>query len=484
MKNENNKGSEDSISKNEKKLDEMEGILSKKSEKNLLLTQEELDLLRNKVEELKNSPQIVQVVEVPVKKNVDKKTKDVININVDARDQKNTSSKSTEKSPVLDDKVFYRDEKQPVPAINPEKMPKSALTTALKKSKDNKNDEGGNGQGNKEHQKGKVEDKDQAGNQTGEEPQTTGVNEGKSQDSIPFESSLFESSSSSSDEEILNKPSVPVQGFPPQPTDVFPTNQPSVVRSEIKKPDPSVQKKGIDNTIYQARKAAMPEEPLGSESQATPGVEQPEANVNTEVQVADPQNAVAIPQQHIGIAPPHYISYWSPRIICSIPAFFLLMIILSKILSFVLPTNSKTDVRNQTRDRTRNKEEEPPEERPNERPSIFVFTYLLKGPVKLAQWLVATRDLPELDKRIKKSMISRVVAIIDEDRKGVIVEILLSDFSTFTSIDNRITSFVELSRLDELLLMIELIISNLEESFPARLVRDALLGTVKEILPL
>ena len=144
----------------------------------------------------------------------------------------------------------------------------------------------------------------------------------------------------------------------------------------------------------------------------------------------------------------------------------------------------KTDVRNQTRNRTRSKEKKQPEKYSHERPSIFVFTYLLKGPVKLAQWLVATRDLPELDKRIKKSMISRVVAIIDEDRKGVIVEILLSDFSTFTSINNRISSFVELSRLDELLLMIELIIINSEESFPARLVRDALLGTAKEILPL
>ena len=524
MKNENNKGSEDSISENEKRLDEIKDVLSKKSEKNSLLTQEELDLLRSNVEELKKSYQTGQVEEVPVKKNVEKKTKDVINIHADATDQKNTSKESeevpvkknvekktkdvinihadatdqkntskesTEKSPVLDDKVSYRDEKQPVPTIDPENMPKSALTEALKKSKDNKNDERGNEEGKKEHQEAKVEEKSQTGNETGEksqtgsetreESQTTGVNEEKSQDSIGFQSSLFESSSSPSDEEILKKPSVKPQPFPRQPIEAFPTNRPSVKRSEFKKPYPSAQEKGFDNTISEARKAAMPEQPLSSESQATPGVEQPEASVNAEVQVADPQNAVAIPQQHIGITPSHYISYWSPRIICSIPAFYLLMIILYKILSFVLPTNSKTDVRNQTRDRTRNKEEKPPEERPNDRPSIFVFTYLLKGPVKLAQWLVATRDLPELDKRIKKSMISRVVAIIDEDRKGVIVEILLSDFSTFTSVDNRITSFVELSRLDELLLMIELIISNLEQSFPARLVTDALLGTVKEI---
>lgn len=471
-------------------------IKIKKNEENPLFvyfTQEELDLLRNKLQELKKSPQTVQEVEVPLKKNVDKKPKDVININVDATGQKNTSKKSTENYPVLDEKVLDIGEKQPVPAIEPGKKAKYALTEALEKFKDNKNDEGGNGQGKKEHQEAKVEDKYQTGNETGdkyqtgsetrEESQTTGVNEGKSQETI-----LFESSSSSSDEEILNKPSVLPEVFPRQPIEAFPTNRPSVKRFEIKKPDPSSQEKGFDNTISQARKAAMSEESLGSGSQATPGVEQREKSVNTEPQVADPQNAVGIPLQQIGIAPNHYTPYWSPRIICGIPAFFLLIIILSKILRFDLSTKPntkpKTDVRNQTRNRTRSKEKKQPEKYSHERPSIFVFTYLLKGPVKLAQWLVATRDLPELDKIIKKSMISRVVAIIDEDRNGVIVEILLSDFSTFTSINNRISSFVELSRLDELLLMIELIIINSEESFPARLVRDALLGTAKEILPL
>ena len=150
----------------------------------------------------------------------------------------------------------------------------------------------------------------------------------------------------------------------------------------------------------------------------------------------------------------------------------------------VFNTKPKVDVGNRTRSEINKQEEEKPEKVNNERPSIFIFTYLLKAPVKLAQWLVATRDLPELDKRIKKSMISRVVAIIDEDRNGVIVEVLFSDFSTFTFINNHISSFVELSRLDELLLMIELIIMNSEESFPARLVRDALLGAAKDILPL
>lgn len=486
MKNENNKGSEDSVSENENNLDDILGFLSKKNEENPLfayLTQEELDLLTKKLEELKKSPQTVKEVEVPVEKNVDKKPKDAINLNVDATGQKNTSNKSTENSSVSDEKFFDIGEKQPVPSIEPENTSKSALTEALEKSKDNKNDEGGNGQGKKEHQEAKVEEKSQTGNETEEKSQTGSETREESQ-----ETRLFESSSSSSDEEILNKPSVLPEVFPRKPIEAFPTNRPSVKRFEIKKPDPSAQEKGFDNPIFQARKAAMSEESLDSGSQATPSVEQREESVGTETQVADPQNAVGIPLQQIGIAPNHYTPYWSPRVIYSIPAFFILIIILSKILTFDLSTKPNTkpraDVRNQTRDRTRSKEKKQPEKYYHERPSIFVFTYLLKGPVKLAQWLVATRDLPELDKRIKKSTISRVVAIIDEDRNGVILKILLSDFSTFTSVNNRISSFVELSRLDELLLMIELIIINSEESFPARLVRYALLGTAKEILPL
>lgn len=71
MKNENNKGSEDSISENESNLDDILGFISNKNEENPLFvyfTQEELDLLRNKLQELKKSPQTVQEVEVPVKK--------------------------------------------------------------------------------------------------------------------------------------------------------------------------------------------------------------------------------------------------------------------------------------------------------------------------------------------------------------------------------------------------------------------------------
>ena len=185
----------------------------------------------------------------------------------------------------------------------------------MEKSKDNKSGEGGNGQGKKEHQEAKVEEKSQTGNETEEkyqtgsgtreESKTTGGIEGK-----PQETRLFESSSSSSDEEVLNKPSVLPEVLPRKPIEAFPTNRPSVKRFEIKKPDPSAQEKGFDNPISQARKAAMSEESLDSGSRATPSVEQREESVGTETQVADPQNAVGIPLQQIGIAPNHYTPYW------------------------------------------------------------------------------------------------------------------------------------------------------------------------------
>ena len=483
MKNENNKRSEDFVSETQSKLDsetksnleDLVNNLSKKNEQNPLysfLTKEELNLLADKLKEFQNSPQITQVVETPVEKNIDKKSKNPINIQVDATSHKNKSNKSRNNSFVSKEPFLDIGEKQPVPAINLENKPKSALTEVLKKLKET--EEGGreNEKGKKDYQQGKVEDNSQTGNKT----------EDKSQETRVFELS------SSSDEEILNKSSISPEIYPKASIEVFPTNRTPIKRSEIKKPDPSVQEKGIDNTISQARKAAMPEEPLNSESQATPGVEQPEASVSTEIKVEGPENAVGIPTQYIGIPPGHPIPYWSPRITYGVPTLFLLFVVLSQIptldLFTVFNTKPKVDVGNRTRSEINKQEEEKPEKVNNERPSIFIFTYLLKGPVKLAQWLVATRDLPELDKRIKKSMISRVVAIIDEDRNGVIVEVLLSDFSTFTSINNHISSFVELSRLDELLLMIELIIMNSEESFPARLVRDALLGAAKDILPL
>ena len=488
--NENNKNSTESISKNEDNLrtiNELLSSLSKKNEENPLfpyLTENELKLLAEKLEELKTSTQPVKQVEVSVEKNVDKKPKEPISINVDTRAQKNTSNKYRENSSVSDvsdEKFLDIGEKQPVPDIDPGKKAKSALTEALEKSKANKNNEGKNGQGKKELQETRIEDKSQTGSQmedksqtdsqTGDKSQTTNGIEQKYQETILFESS--------SDGEILNKPSILPEVFPRDPIEVFPTNRPSVRRSEIKKPDPSTQEKGFDNPISQARKEAMSEDSLNSGSQAAPSVEQPEESVCTEIQVADSQNAVAIPQQQIGISPTHYTPHWSPRIIYGLPTFFILTIVLSKILTFDLSMKPHTKVR----DRTRNDDKKEPEKFDNSRPSIFVFPYLLKGPVKLAQWLVATRDLPELDKRIKKSTISRIVAIIDEDRNGVILEILLSDFSTFTSINNHISSFVELSRLDEFLLIIELIIIKSEESFPARLLRDILLGTARDILP-
>lgn len=83
-------------------------------------------------------------------------------------------------------------------------------------------------------------------------------------------------------------------------------------------------------------------------------------------------------------------------------------------------------------------------------PSIFIFTYLSREKAQLGKWLVVTRNLVNIDKRLTKYKIGQVVAIIDHDRDGVIIEIFIEEFDSFNPLKQYISPFKELSILSTL----------------------------------
>lgn len=88
-----------------------------------------------------------------------------------------------------------------------------------------------------------------------------------------------------------------------------------------------------------------------------------------------------------------------------------------------------------------------------EQPSIFISTYLSKESATLGQWMVATKDLPELDQKLKKCMVGRVVAITDKLRRGVIIGNLLRQSSFVDPTKIHIKSCRKLSIIEEFILM-------------------------------
>ena len=87
-------------------------------------------------------------------------------------------------------------------------------------------------------------------------------------------------------------------------------------------------------------------------------------------------------------------------------------------------------------------------------PSIFISTYLSGESATLGHWMVATKDLPGLDQKLKKCMVGQIVAITDTFRRGVIIEIFLRQSSFVDTKKIHIKSFTKLSIMEELILMI------------------------------
>ena len=82
--------------------------------------------------------------------------------------------------------------------------------------------------------------------------------------------------------------------------------------------------------------------------------------------------------------------------------------------------------------------------------SLFTPFHLYGNKAKCGTWLVATRNLPEIDEDLKIFTIARVVGIVNEVQHTVILEIFLDKFYIFKSKNTYMSPFLKLPRTEQI----------------------------------